>query len=165
MEKIYEIEGKKYLSLEEFAGISNISEKQIIKRRKEIPVIIKQDGQFLVLRGARYPMPINRYKVKDEYKRRFILLKAISQTKYIDNKMLGIYQEEFEQMLRDLLQSDLIYENNVGNIYGANAYSCTQAGADLVETNNFARLSKLVNLAAEAGGKFIGEVLSRVYKL
>lgn len=162
MEQIYEIEGKKYITLKEFSVISKITEKQILKRRKEIPVIIKQDGEYLVLRGARYPMPINRYKIRNDSQRRFILLKAISQTKYVDSKMLGIYQEEFEKMLGDLLQAKLIYENNLGNTYGANAYSCTQTGADLAEKNSFEKLSKVVNLAAEAGGRFVGQILSCV---
>lgn len=95
-------------SIEDFARNSRVSVNRVKKRYKEIPGITKVGNTYKVEYGSRYPFPIGRYSCKTSIEKRYAVLRAIMNYKYIDNKMLGIPAESFELILKDLLDRQLI---------------------------------------------------------
>lgn len=169
MDKIYEIDeidGKKYISLNEFAQLVEKKPKTILRRKKDIPVIEKFGNEWYVLSGTRYPCKVNSFKVKDNYDKRYVLIKAIDNNKYINSKMLQIYPNEFDLMLRDFVNAGLIEENYNGNTYGANGYSCTDKGAEIIKKSK-TTVIKVIKALLEEGARVVGivagEVLSRTF--
>lgn len=123
------VDNEKYISFEEFVRNSGVSERTVRKRYREIPGIeLTDSGEFRVLSGTRYPFNMRNCKLEDSADRRYILLKAISQYKYISYDKLKIQKEQFEQLIGDLLGIGLIRRNNLPNDYGANGYDCTMEG-------------------------------------
>lgn len=154
---------KDYIELSQFAKKVKRSESTIKRRCAEMPIIKKENNKFLVLKGTRYPLKIRSYKqITDDFDRRRILLKAISEEKYIDCDMLGVYQEIFENYLRDLLNANLIYKNSLPNFYGANAYNCTDKGATIAKLRKEQARIEISHEIASVAGTFIGTVISKI---
>ena len=109
-----------YISFDEFVENSGFKKKTVINRIKknEIPGITIREDKYFVLSGTRYPCDIHRYKLKDSSKRRYVLLKSISEYKYISHRELKIEENQFVEMIKDLLCEGLIRENNLSNKYG-----------------------------------------------
>ncbi len=162
MEQTYEIDGKRYIDIENFSGLCKISENQIKRRRNEIPGIIQRKGRYYVPYGSRYPFSVKRFKNLDDYKRMAILLLAIFKRKFIDNAMLGLYQEAFDKMIDNLVKMGLIEEQNLGNSYGANAYICTLKGLEIAENQKTEKICRAIKLIAEASGIFFGQIMKAV---
>lgn len=152
-----------YIDFDEFVSIADVQAKTIKKKYKQIPGVEKTDRGFRVVSGTRYPYNIRNTKLDDSASRRYTLLKAINQYKYISHRELRIEHRQFEDMLRDLLSAGLIRNNNLSNTYGANAYDCTPLGEELISRTDKAARAELVNLIASAAGSFTGAVLSQIF--
>ena len=145
-----------YISIDKFAERYSVNVKTVQKRYKEIHVVEKHEGEFRVLEGSRYPLPIGRYKIDNAEDKRYALLKAISLFRYVDADMLNIPEQSFNLMVGALLDAGLIIENNIGNTYGANAYDCTPAGDEILRKKRLRAIKEIATIA----GKFTGEVLA-----
>ena len=99
---------EKYVSLEKFLNVSQVSENTIRKRYKDIPGIKYENGKFEILEGTRFPFNIRHNALKTDENRLLVLLKAIDQRKYIDASILRVYQSDFEELLWTLLMGRLI---------------------------------------------------------
>jgi hypothetical protein len=148
-----------YITFEEFVNISKVKENTVIKRYKEIPGIEKTDKGFVVLSGTRYPFDKRMLRgAKNSESKRYYLLKAISEYKYISEKELGLEKIQFNNMLDELLRANLIKENGTNNIYGANRYDCTISGDKvLMEKKNYA-----IKYISELVANGVGIVLERL---
>ncbi len=151
-----------YISFDEFVNNTGRAESTIRKRYKEIPGITKTKDGFQVVSGTRYPCDLHRHKFKNSGDRRYALLKAISQYRYVTHKDLRIEHRQFEEMLRELLSAGLIKENHLFNTYGANAYDCTSAGDELIQRTDQDAKKELLNLIASATGMFTGAIVSQI---
>ncbi len=151
-----------YMSFDDFVHNSNVKESTVKKRYKQIPGIEKTKKGFKVVSGTRYPCDLHRYGLKNSGEKRYALLKAISQYKYVTHKDLKIEPRQFEDMLRDLLSAGLIRPNNLSNTYGANAYDCTTIGDELISRKDKAAKTELINMIASAAGTFTGAVISQI---
>ncbi len=151
-----------YISFDEFVNNTGRAESTIRKRYKEIPGITKTKDGFQVVSGTRYPCDLHRHKFKNSGDRRYALLKAISQYRYVTHKDLKIERRQFEEMLRELLSAGLIKENHLFNTYGANAYDCTSAGDELIQRTDQDAKKELLNLIASATGMFTGAIVSQI---
>lgn len=149
-----------YISLQQFCKIARKKEKTIIKHYKEIPIIIKDKKEYKVLIGTRYPCKIKSYKIIDDIDRRYVLLKSISDYKYIDCYMLNVYQNTFCNYLKDFISAGLIRENNNGNSFGANAYDCTELGGTIVKKEKQKAKKEIVYELSHIAGAFVGEIIS-----
>ena len=109
----------RYISMEEFAKKVGVKEETVKKRYQEIPGITKEGNTFTILSGTRYPCDKRRIKPKDSGDRRYLLLRTISDYRYISHEHL---------MLEEFLQAGLIKKNGLCNSFGANAYDCTAKG-------------------------------------
>ena len=128
-----------------------------------IPGIVKTDKWFTVISGTRYPCDLHRYGLKNSAEKRYVLLKMISQYKYVTNKDLKIEYPQFQDMLRDLLSAGLIQRNNQCNNYGANDYDCSSLGDALLQKTDNAAKDGLIKLIAGVVGAFTGAVISQVF--
>lgn len=155
-----------YISFEEFVRNSGVSERTVRKRYREIPGIeLTDSGEFRILSGTRYPFNMRNYKLEDSADRRYILLKAISQYKYISCIDIRVEQAQFERTLYELLNAGLIQRNNLSNAYGANAYDCTIKGGELLQMakiNKMKAKKEMCILVAKVSGAFAGAVISEM---
>lgn len=155
---------KNKVSIEEFIKIANVKKETIKKNRNKIPGLTYENGEFDIVKGTRYPGDYHRYKLKNSADRRYLLLKAISEYKYIDHIPLQVYPEQFKELLKELLDAKLIKENHLYNNFGANAYDCTRKGDTLLKKEKNRAVRELAEMVAKAVGCFIGSVISEVFK-
>lgn len=151
----------KTISIEEFLEIAGVKLETVIRHKDEIPGLLYCDGYFRIIEGTRYPC-FYKNKMETFADRRYLLLRAISENKYIDNRKLKVYPAQFNGMLKDLLDADLIRENHMANHYGANAYDSTPKGDELLRLTKRKAINEIAALVAEFGGRFTGAVLSEV---
>ncbi|MBQ9210355.1 MAG: hypothetical protein IJ153_01520 [Clostridia bacterium] len=150
------------IPLEQFANNAGKSVETIKRYYRSIPGITYVGGVYRIMSGTRYPFALGRNRIDTSAEKRRILLKAISEYKFIDCFKLRIEQLQFENMLRDLLTCGLIAENGLPNHFGANAYDCTELGDTVIEMKKTEAISQIANLIAEAAGRFAGAIISQV---
>lgn len=156
-----------YITFSEFVNHSGRKENTVKKKigsGNGIPGIEKRDNTYFVLSGTRYPCDLHRYKLKNSSERRYVLLKTISEYKYISHLDLRIEYRQFQEMLSDLLAAKLIKPNHLFNNYGANAYDCTYKGDNLIKMKTIEAKEELIKLVAETTGTFVGSVISKIYE-
>ncbi len=153
---------KKYISFEEFAYNSNVKESTAKGRLGDIPGITVTEDGIQVLSGTRYPCDLHRYKLRDSAEKRYILLKTICQGKYISHHHLRMEQYLFEELLVQLLTAGLIYKNCSKNTYGANSYSCTEMGENLLKKKEKEAREELCVLVGSTLGAFTGALISQL---
>ena len=149
----------KYVSLEEFEKISGVKIQTIKKRASEIPGLELKNNR--VLKGTRYPFPIGKYKAKDLLGKRYVLLKAISQNRYVDNISLNLYEEQFEDLISELMNAKLIKKNQLPNHFGANNYDITPQGDEWLSSLKSGRIESNA-LLSKCIGCIAGEFLSNL---
>lgn len=152
-----------YIEFEEFVRNSGVKESTIKRKYKQIPGLTKTKEGIRVISGTRYPYNLGNTKLDDAASKRYTLLKAISNYKYISHKELRIEHKQFKNMLKDLLSAGLIQSNNLSNTYGANAYDCTRLGDEFISRTDKAAKKELLNAIASAAGTFTGTVLSQIF--
>lgn len=155
---------EKYVSLEKFLNVSQVSENTIRKRYKDIPGIKYENGKFEILEGTRFPFNIRHNALKTDENRLLVLLKAIDQRKYIDASILRVYQSDFEELLWTLLMGHLIKPNGSANRYGANAYSITEKGIEYRKKKGRERAEWAATVIGKVikGGPF--DVISEIWR-
>ena len=146
---------KNSISLKEFAERISVSEEWILRRQHEVPGIEKVGDEVRVRRGTRWPLKMN-FKMDTAEEKRYVLLRAISEFKYIDAKMLKIEEKSFELMLREFLKTGIIAKNGTGNTYGANGFDCTSKGDDIIKKRKSRAMEELSRIIGTA----IGAILS-----
>ena len=149
----------RYISMEEFANKVGIKESTIKKRYRDIPGITKEGNTFTILSGTRYPCDKRRIKPKDSGDRRYLLLRTISDYRYISHEHLMLEEKQFNEMLAEFLQSGLIKKNGLCNPFGANAYDCTAKGDAILKMQKSETIRELTLLTAEALGTLAGAAL------
>lgn len=153
---------KDKVTIDEFLAIAGVTKKTVIKNSAKIPGLTYENGTFDILKGTRYPGDYHRYRLKNSAEKRYVLLKAISDYKYIDYLKLKVYQEQFVEFLRELLNAGLIKENKLYNNYGANAYDCTTKGDKLLKQTQKEAIEDITKTVSSAIGHFTGAVISEV---
>lgn len=149
----------RYISMEEFANKVGIKESTIKKRYRDIPGITKEGNTFTIFSGTRYPCDKRRIKPKDSGARRYLLLRAISDYRYISHEHLMLEEKQFNDMLAEFLQAGLIKKNGLCNPFGANAYDCTAKGNAILKKQKSETIRELTLLTAEALGTLAGAAL------
>lgn len=150
------------IPIEQLAVNTNKSVNTIKRNYRIIPGITKINRNYQVLSGTRYPFPIKRYSIDTSAEKRRALLIAISRYEYIDCYALRIEQPQFKRMLHNLLNAGLIEENGLANHYGANAYDCTELGAQMASEEKWKTIQKIAELIVAAAGHFTGAVISEI---
>lgn len=156
---------KTRVSIEDFLQIAGVKISTVKKNKDKIPGLTYANGKFDIIKGTRYPIDIHRYKMENSADRRYLLLLAISQYKYIDHLKLRVYPEQFDNMLKELLDGDLIALNHLYNQYGANAYDCTSKGDEIIKMKKEEAIKCITDVVSSGAGHFVGAILSEVYNL
>ena len=152
------------ISINEFLNVAGVKLNTVKKNSGRIPGLKYENSEFDILKGTRYPGDFHRYKLTNSADRRYVLLKAISEYKYIDGSALRIYQEQFVSLLKELLDAGLISENGLPNHYGANAYDCTEAGDEVLRlAKKTESVNTITEMVSSAAGHFIGAIISEVF--
>ena len=152
-----------YIEFDELVNNSGFKESTIKRNYKRIPGLQKTKNGYRVVSGTRYPYNLGNTKIEDSASKRYVLLKAISNYKYISHKELRVEHHQFETMWIELLSSRLIQRNNLSNTYGANAYDCTPLGDELISHKDKKAKQELFKTIAETAGTFTGAVVSQIF--
>lgn len=137
------------ISIEEFAQQCGYKPETIKRNYKEIPGITKEGSNYVIEYGTRYPFSIKVHKIKNSAEKRYAVLKAISEYKYIDSQMLSVPEESFEFIINDLVERKLIAKNGIDNKRGANGYDCTSLG-DEIASKDKGTVTKILSMTMEA---------------
>lgn len=161
MKKTKQLAVNQYITLEEFQHNSGMAISTIKKNIAKIPGIEKiGKDNYRVLRGTRYPANLRRFKSNNFGKKRYQLLKAIYENKYIDEKMLMCDKTQFEDFINELLEAKLINKNKLFNNFGANRYDTTNFGDFTFERIKAEKANKHILIVAEAIGTATGTALA-----
>ena len=163
---ISESDLSKYITLEEFAEMYDLTPKTVKKRADEIPGLDYTQHGYLALIGTRYPCKYKRYALDSSAKRRFVLLRAISANEYISHRELAMPEDAFNFMLHECEQLGWIAKLDVPNNAGANSYVCTVDGEEFLRKyaknyspNKWERLERntaeIIRFTIETGTKAI----------
>lgn len=79
---------KNYISIPEFAERNDMSVESIKRNFKKIPGAEIIDDEYWIPESSRYPFNVGNTKLDRRENKQYVLLKATSQFKYIDEKML-----------------------------------------------------------------------------
>ena len=120
----------------EFANRCNKKPATVEKRFRngDIPGIQIINNRFKIMEGTRYPYDMRGKETNNASKKRFYLIDAIFNRKYIDAIMLGVEQQEFNQYIQENMNAGLIMHMDWQNQYGANGFITTSEG-DKIFTN------------------------------
>lgn len=156
------MDNKQLIDIAQFLEIAGVKENTVRKNKDKIPGLTYESGEFTILRGTRYPYNLRSAKLNDSADRRYYLLDAISKYKYIDSVKLKMYQEQFDDMLRELLDAGLIKENGLCNHYGANAYDCTIKGDEILKNHKAEAVLLISQIVSASVGHFVGAAISEM---
>lgn len=145
-----------YITLDEFSRISGVKEETVKRKYKEIPGITKSGNTYLVLEGTRYPVDRRTIRPKTREEKVYYLLKAISEERFISSDNLGLYDEQFSELITALLRANLIKNNCLCNDYGANQYDITPDGSDLLRNKKVEATRLICSTLADLAGTFVG---------
>lgn len=152
------------VTIDDFIKIARVKESTIKRNKNRIPGLTYYKGKYNIIEGTRYPCPsLHKYKIKDSADKRYVLLKTISEYRYISHLDLGLYHPQFVKMLKELLDAGLIKPNNMANHYGANFYDCTRKGDLVIKKEKIKAVTEITNLVASSAGSFVGAVIAEVF--
>ena len=125
------------MTVSEMANISDIKEKQVRKRWRDIPGATIENGVITFPEGSRYPYPKRKrnFQKRGQIKRYKLILEATEAQRFVDHTYLQMTENSFQDILNDLVRAELLEENGSQNPYGANKYKVTSGYAEL-EYNN-----------------------------
>lgn len=144
-----------YITLEDFLNQCGLKEQTIYKNRNKIKGLEYSNGEYKIPEGTRYPFNIGHNKLKTSEKKRYLILKAIGEYRYIDGKMLHMSSNDFEAMVKQLHRSKLICRTNTKNKYGTNMYILESAAEILLKEKKEVVLKILENVTAKAIAVYI----------
>ena len=151
---------KEYITIQDFANKCDLKENTIIKNIRKIPGAEPIVDGYRFLSGTRYPYNMRSTKLTDSSKRRYILLKAISESRYIDHSMLKMEEHDFIQLLQQLITAGWIEENNGCNCFGANKYNATLLGEEMLLKHKREKSLHAAEMLGAGVGAFYGVVHS-----
>ncbi len=125
------------MTIEELAAYSNISVDTVKRNLNRIAGVSKEDSE--IPDGSRYPYNLGNSKLKTHEKRCYAMLEATFHYRYIDEKMLGLPRDSFEQHVQDLVALNYLKLNGNDNPYGLNKYNTTLEYANLRRENKYQR--------------------------
>ena len=149
------IEKEEYISVEEFASRYNLKKDTIIKNIGKIYGTVQIGNNYLIPDTARYPFNVRNNSLKRRADKIYVLMRATSEEKYIDEVMLKISKNSFKVMIDELCEKNLLRNNNNADLNGANAYNTTIEGEKFL--NN--KKSKIIEYIIELFGTFTGRAL------
>jgi hypothetical protein len=132
MDRLYDTPAKR-MTANELAQKYGIAELTVKRNWKQIPGGANVNDEISFWPGSRYPFNIGLHKLETYADKNFVLLKAISQYRYISHRELGLEKAQFGAMLDNFLVAGYIAPNNLGNSDGANAYDITKDGSDFLD--------------------------------
>ena len=150
---------KKYISFDEFCFMAGKSKATVIKNYKLIPGIEKHGNEYLVLEGTRYIAPIKHYKIKTNDSKRYAILDCISKERYVDYKMVGLYENSFVDILSDFLSANLIRYNRNSNSYSTNAFDITEEGNKILAKKKNKAMEIINDIIINLTSKIVAEVV------
>ena len=93
------VEKKGYISVEEFAIRCNLKKNTIINNIEKIYGTIKIGNNYLISDTARYPFNVRNNFLKTRMDKIYVLLRATSEEKYIDEVMLKTSKNSFKLII------------------------------------------------------------------
>lgn len=149
-------------TLEKFCRNNDISVRTVVKNKDKIPGLLLTDDECRISEGTRYPYNVGRNSLKTIDDKRYVLLKATYNCKYIDHSMLKTDINEFNNIIEELVSAGLLERNGLANRYGANAYRCTLRCKEFLGFRKRKAIKFIINTMAEAIGTAAGACFNQI---
>lgn len=147
------------MTLDEFSNIYSKQPSTVKKNMERIPGIEYVNREYIVIEGTRYFYTV-RSHINNNFDRIYEILKALNKNQYVDSKMLRCSEEDFNYLLKQLQERNLIEQNHCQNQYGANGYNITISGMEYANMEK----TKALKTFTEITGTFVGAVISQMKK-
>ncbi len=148
------------VDIETFASRYKIKVETVKKNINQI-VGAKKDGKdYIIPDSARYPYRIGNTSIKTRDDKRYVLLKATSENKFVDEKLIGLSKASFNTLIQELLNQNLLIENGSEDKNGANAYDTSSLADSLLRNGKRRAMVEIGKAVAEIGGKFAAQFVT-----
>ena len=142
------------VSIEEFANRYRLSVNTVKKNFEMIKGAYISNGEYIIPDSCRYPFFPKNMNLKTRNDKKYAIIKATHEYKYIDNTIVGISKNSFLLIVKELLESGLITSNGSGDINGLNGYDTTDHTDEVIRNNS--RKNKVINDLFINAGCFVG---------
>ena len=147
------------MTLEELSAENGVSIRQIVKRYEEIGGIENRGGDWIVPDGTRYPARKLK-NLNSAEEKMYGMLKATSDYRYIDHKMLHVPIQSFNLLVNHLIEQGWIQPNGIDNPYGLNRFDITPKGSAVIKQNRRDAISYITRTIAGCAGEFLTPIIN-----
>lgn len=145
------------ITVEAFASACGLTTPAVLSHADELKrqgAWLDESGALLLPYGSRRHYNLGSTKLDGDGKRYYTILKATSMKCYVDAQVIDVLPEEFDAMIRALVDAGLLVSSGVANDHGANGYVCTPGATALLEEKAqkaAKRLMEILGTAATLG--------------
>lgn len=144
------------MTVEELSNICNVKCETIQRNISSIPGYRYEDGS--IPNGSRWKYNIRNSKLRNTNDRRYHLLKATDEYKFIDHNMLRMSRDSFNTMIDELVQYGLLTENGTDNYFGANRYDTTMEYSRIKSDRKKSMIQNIAMFIGTAAGSYTSAV-------
>ncbi len=145
---------EKYISVQAFANRYNLKTDTVKKNINRIAGIKLIDNEYLIPDSSRYPYNIGRNKLATRDEKCYVLLKATSQSRYVDETMLKMSTASFNTLITELVKKGLLQKNSSNNPHGANRYDTTLLADETLKNSKKKAMTEIANILAGAAAVY-----------
>lgn len=149
------------IDIDTFATRYNYKSKTVLNNIERIKGAFKKDEKYYIPDSARYPYNLRRTSIKTREEKMYVVLKATSENRYVDDKLVGLSKASFTTLIKELLYHGLLQENKSDDYNGANAYDTTIKADEALAYNKKRAIIEIGKALAEVAGIFTAQLLPK----
>lgn len=145
------------VDVETFASRYGYSEKTIKKNIHRIEGAWKEGQDYCIPDSARYPYRMGHTSIQTREDKRYVVLRATSEYRYVDEKMLGLSKTSFRTIVDELTSQGLLINNNSNDVHGVNMYDTSSKADEMLKGGKKKAMVEIGKAVAEIGGTFAAQ--------
>ncbi len=125
-----------YVSIDTFAKRYGLKSNTVKKNIDKVVGAYYKDGVYYIPDSCRYPYNLKNIKFKSRNDRKYVILRATSENKFVDNNTVGVSKKSFDLMIGELIRDQLLQYNGTNDKNGANSYDVTDYADRVIKEKN-----------------------------
>ncbi len=150
---------EKFMTLEQFAENYGVKISTVKSNIERIPGLEYVNREYRIIEGTRYFYTV-RSAVKDNSVRLCLILKALNKNQYVDAEILKCSESDFNNLLSQLEEQNLIKKNNSKNKYGTNGFNITILGTEYIQQKKWKVIKSIAESVGTGIGAFVAQQMS-----
>lgn len=123
---------KEAVSIEEFAKRYKLKINTVKKNFHLIKGAYIKENEYIIFDSCRYPYFKKHLNIKTRDDKKYVILRATYEYKYVDRFTVGMSQSSFKTMVNELKEKGYLIENGSGDTNGLNAYDVSDEVGQII---------------------------------